>query len=619
MHPARGMRQRRSRCARWPAAAEPAYWRQLRDYQIAAEHFYRGDVEASAREFAAIGKTAGHPMQELDAYLALRSRIRAATLAKDKARDPKATYRGLAADAQAILADARLANIHEAVRASLRTVQYRLLPAERFAELSALLDDPKLDPHAEDHLGDWRRLANDFLELSPPAPEILAAQDKRLRAQHAYYDWMRSLQRCGYNGGYAAWNTWNPRGAAPAPAVCTAEYAHAVSRWQAAPKTGAGRAWLTAALMLTQTLDAKLERAALDVPAGSPEYLTLHYNLARLYRLRGDRPKAIAITDAALGQNRGAALGSLSGSANNLLRRERFVLAAGLEEAGAYLLRKPLPDMDRDTGQEGAARNNPRPSSEGLAWLNARLSIDDLLRLAELPTLGPNMRERLLAAAWSRAELLGKAAQAENAAGRLAGGASAYAPLAKTYLAQRDAAARRHAFLLIGVRNGLSPLVASDGGIPAAPIAPEEASAGMWCALGPAAGGLETAEQAPQPPDASADPKVRDIEQALLAKLPTATGFLGEHVLQRARTDPKDPDLPWLLYVVVRSTRGGCLDPGATKLSKSAHALLRALSRQRVGQAHALLVFGRAQARRRPLNVGIQPASCATTPTISAP
>ncbi|MCS6764250.1 MAG: hypothetical protein MO853_10130 [Candidatus Protistobacter heckmanni] len=477
------------------ATAEPVYWRQLRDYQIAA-----------------IGKTAGHPMQELGAYLALRSRIRAATLAKDKARDPKSTYRGLAADAQAILADARLANIHEAVRASLRTVQYRLLPAERFAELSALLDDPKLDPHAEDHLGDWGRLANNFIELSPPAPEILAAQDKRLRAQHAYYDWMRSLQRCGYNGGYAAWNTWNPRGAAPAPAVCTAEYAHAVSRWQAAPKTVAERAWLTAALMLTQMLDAKLERAALDVPAGSPEYLTLHYNLARLYRLRGDRPKAIAITDAALGQNRGAALGSLSGSANNLLRRERFVLAAGLEDAGAYLLRKPLPDMDRDTGQEGAARNNPRLSSEGLAWLNARLSIDDLLRLAELLTLGQNMRERLLAAAWSRAELLGKTAQAEKAAGRLAGGASAYAPLAKTYLAQRDAAARQHAFLLIGVRNGLSPLVASDGGIPAAPIAPEEVSAGMWCVLGPAAGGLETAEQAPKPPDTSADPKVRDIE-----------------------------------------------------------------------------------------------------------
>ena len=45
-------------------------------------------------------------------------------------------------------------------------------------------------------------------------------------------------------------------------------------------------------------------------------------------------------------------------------------------------------------------------------------------------------------------------------------------------------------------------------------------------------------------------------------------------MLARARTHPNDPDLPWLLHVVVMSTRGGCTDADNRELSRTAWQLL---------------------------------------------
>ena len=59
-----------------------------------------------------------------------------------------------------------------------------------------------------------------------------------------------------------------------------------------------------------------------------------------------------------------------------------------------------------------------------------------------------------------------------------------------------------------------------------------------------------------------------------LQALPTATGMIGRDAIAWARQHPDDPDVPWLLHVTVRSTRGGCLDDDAHALSIAAHRLL---------------------------------------------
>ena len=69
------------------------------------------------------------------------------------------------------------------------------------------------------------------------------------------------------------------------------------------------------------------------------------------------------------------------------------------------------------------------------------------------------------------------------------------------------------------------------------------------------------------------DKAARDRETAALKRVKTATGFVAEHLMARAKTRPDDPDVPWLLHAVVQSTRGGCLDPDASKTSKAASQL----------------------------------------------
>ena len=101
--------------------------------------------------------------------------------------------------------------------------------------------------------------------------------------------------------------------------------------------------------------------------------------------------------------------------------------------------------------------------------------------------------------------------------------------------------------------------------------------AGQWCKIPGSSDDWDTGiERVPPAPDTSngSDGAVRDQELATLGKLKTATGFIGDYALARAKTTPKDPDLPWLLHVVVASTKGGCLDPDAKTLSKAAFTLL---------------------------------------------
>lgn len=565
------------------AASEPLYWRQLRDYQVAAAQFYRGAWDESARSFAAIGATRGHPMQGWGAYLALRSRLRAATLAAgangtaspqgsgDPAREPQAKVAAeLLAQGQRILNDAALQPVHEATRATLRTLQYRLVPLQRFTQLTAALDDAAADPHADDRLGDWRRLANDFLdgvEVSKPS-----RLDTELRGRHRHFDWIRTLQRCA-----EADDRRQPGG------VCAAERAHALAAWEAAARDAAAapqqRAWLVAALLLSDSLTPALEKAALAVPATAPESLTVRHALVRLWRRGGQAERARPLADAALAELPPDAI-----SATNLFRQERFALATSREDALKFLMRATAAQRDPDTGERSTGTSETRPAEDGLWWLNTRLAVTDLLALARNETLDKALRARVAVAAWLRADLLearDPAEQASQLAERLA---PAFAPVMSRYRQLPAGEQRRHWLVLHALSQGLSPLVAdrdaraSFWSAPLPPVNKDEVVASMWCSVGrnhrSSFDAVPDAAQRGTAPEVSADPAARDAEMQRLTALKTATGFVGDHVLGWARSHPEDPELPWLLYVVVQSTRGGCLDADASKTSKAAFQLL---------------------------------------------
>ena len=517
-------------------AAEPAYWRQLRDYQRAAWQFHGAHYAESTALFDQIGATAGHPMRGLGAYLALRSEVRRAVAAVPQtlrdARERQAQV--LDKRGAAIVADASLQAMHEPARALLRSMRVRLTPEARLDELNRYLADPAHDPFALDRLGDWSVLMDD-------------AKAEPLRGQHAFIDWIATLQDC----------------AGSRDGSCAVPARHALERWQQGTKQrGHTDPWLVAALMLSETPTPALEQAALAVDAADPAYLTVRYHLARLYRLAGKRDAARAVADAAL-------KGKLSPGTRNLFREERFAVATSVRDAGAYLLRANV-----DMASPDAAPAEDMLNDDAIAWFKRGLATADMLELARVESLPQALRARIAGAAWIRAALLDQPETGRAAADLLAKLVPAVGEMATRYARAATPAERRHVALVASVAFGLS----ADLDMVAPPVTRTEAgdaTASAWCSFKPGQFDTPTGYvwRLPAPPELG-DTAARRTELGRLEQLKTATGTFGDDVMEWAGTHPADPELPWLLHVVVMSTRGGCLDKDASALSRKAHALL---------------------------------------------
>lgn len=538
------------------ATDEPLYWRQLNDYQRAAWAFQAEHYADSTALFEHIGATPGHPMHALGAYLALRSEVRRALAAGIKGVDlaqREAQARALEQRGSAILADASLAPMHEPTRALLRSMRAGLTPETRLDELNRYLDKPDADPFAQDRLGDWSVLMNDA------QPQQVQA----LRAGHEFIDWIETVRGC-------TGLTSNP--------ACEPAGAHALARW----RQTRSRPWLVAALMLPQSPEPDLMRAGLALPPDDPAWVTVRYHLARLTRLAGKPDEARAIADGVLQRQ-------LSPGTRNLLREERFAVATSVPDAAGYLLRTNV-DYAKSAARSEAPSASERESAreimvddDGLAWLNLGLPVAGMIELARQPQLPPALRARIAGAAWIRATLLDKVDEGRPAGALLA----QLAPVSAGAVARYDHAAsnleRRHIVLAEAVRVGLHAQLDMDSQ-PVAPVAADEATASAWCSFKTGDAAAEPgvyhefeppafAWRFPDMPD-TGHADLRHAELARLGAMKTATGVTGDDVLAWAASHPEDPDLPWLLHVVVMSTRGGCLDPDSPALSRTAWNLL---------------------------------------------
>lgn len=534
-----------------PPANEPAYWRQLNEYQRAAWAFQGEHYADSTALFERIGATPGHPMRELGAYLALRSEVRRALAIEVPkvalaAREQEA--RILEKRGDAILADASLGAMHEPTRALLRSMRAGLTPESRLQELSRSLGDPARDPFAQDRLGDWSVV----MEASVNGPLAKVAPPlQTLRKEHEFIDWIEALRDCA--------------GLAARPS-CPVAGAHALERWQQTRS----RAWLVAALMLAESAPPALVQAGLALPASDPGYLTVRYHLARLLRQAGKGDEARAILDAILP-------GKLSPGTRNLFREERFAVARSVRDGGAWLLRT---NVDYRKGDDKVQEDSI--NDDGLAWLNQGLPVADLVELAGQPGLPQPLRARIAGAAWVRAALLDAKEEGDRAGALLAQLAPATADAVARYGRAASGAERRHLVLAASLRFQLAAQLAMSAEPVAAPADPGELTASGWCSFKPGADkwvpGAEGAGpglgwRLPPVPDTGHAAQAR-AEVGRLGTFKTATGTVGDDVMAWAASHPDDPELPWLLHVVVMSTRGGCLDADAKALSRKAWNLL---------------------------------------------
>lgn len=575
--------------------SEVRAWREQRDYQLAAALFHSGRLDEAARAFQAIAANPGHAMHRWGGYLALRTALRQALLMHAKDADSPAAAQALVQlqqEGDAILADPSLEDLHEPTRATLRRARARLAPSAYFLALSRAIEDPSQSPTAEDRLADWRMLSFTLLdgfENTTPA---------RFRTASPMLDWMATIQACATPPDLPITGAGRPGAATLLSAVgaspedrqvaqsCQAASAHALETWRAAlgaNDVAGARPWLLACLMTTDTLPADVRAQALATRVQAPEFLTLQAQLARLARLADDFPAERAAAAAGLAV---VADAPQDRQARNVFLRARFDTAADLASAVADLERPVSMRAYLASGETQAPPTDQRElDKDGETWLDTRLSAQDLLAVSASPRLTPQDRVHVAVAAWLRADFTGQASLAERAARASGDLQASLKPLAQRYV--RAAAADRRHVLLVGVlafklypdlHREWQPDVSSVPQMGAERVLAEE-----WCGIadtGVVAIDPTTSKASPfpdiegRPLRGARPPALINAEVGQLRALPTATGMIGRDTLVWARQHPDDPDVPWLLYVTVRSTRGGCLDPDAHTLSIAAHRLL---------------------------------------------
>jgi len=133
-----------------PAAPQsPEILQKDRAYQIAAAHFYAGDLAVAERLFRDIADDPASHWRPLAPYLVARALLRQGSLVP---RDDDVDTAKLTAAKQtlnAILDDRNLQIIHPTTRRLLAVVRARLEPAERVHELAQSLLTPKQWANAE--------------------------------------------------------------------------------------------------------------------------------------------------------------------------------------------------------------------------------------------------------------------------------------------------------------------------------------------------------------------------------------------------------------------------------------------------------------------------------------
>jgi hypothetical protein len=560
---------------------EPAYWQQWRQYQIAAAYFYSSQYDKSGKMFAEIGYAAGHPMQAWGKYLALRSNLRHAVLIESASlsspgkeaseevlqnwgRSKIARFNTLGAE---ILGDPALALVHDATRATLRSAAYNLIPEDRFEEVSKYLDDYKADPYLDDSLGDWKALA-DKLEMG-----IDSDATDQMRQKHAFFDWIQSVKACSsFPFALTSRSTdeekhWNK--------VCLTESADSVRKWKAArvKNSPLAKAWLVSALMNAANPGKDVIAAAQAVPESAPEYLTVQYHLIRIQRGLGETE---ALKNSA---KKLLSSGLQSASARNLMRRELFAASSSLAEAAKYMGRETvqLVNFDTDEKQDASPSVADQLDGDAIDWLSQRIGLAEMLELAGTGVLDKHVRSSLAGAAWWRAHMLGKPDIANTAAeltGKLVPGLSARA---KAFVASTSEYERRHILVVASLLHGLSPNPSANG-LSTEEQKPQDATASAWCSImrdEKKPSSLDARLLEPVGPKVFASgPDEMAKSAEVLGAIPTATTYVGRDVLDWVKSNPSDKELPWLLYVTVQSTRGGCLDAGNGALSKEAFTVL---------------------------------------------
>ena len=325
-----------------PEPSLPAILRADREYQIAAADFYATRYDAARAKMLAIARDPQSPWRAYARLAAARSLLRKPGIAFDEAER----------DLQTILTDPAFRDVHEAARDLIAFTRYRTDPPGRLAEVAkALTDGVPSARRARRDLADYTYLLN-----------------REIQSADAMTDWILSFK--------------DPQ-ALP----------HSIERWRATKSVH----WLLAAITHVQINDpaaAELLRAATQVPASSPAFVSLSWHRARLLK----PSEARDVLDRVM------AIDTLPPSARNAFREKRRPLARSLQE---YLRDLPgIPVGDDHTKVAPYEQTEPVIPQDAAKTLNLLMPLDMLVEAALEKSVPVSIRKQLVVAAYMRAALL---------------------------------------------------------------------------------------------------------------------------------------------------------------------------------------------------------------------
>lgn len=578
-----------------PAGA-PAWLQADHAYQLAARHFYAGDLDDADEAFAAIAADKASPWRDLAAYMRLR------VLARQNPGDPPSEGsetkkesaealkkqaeldKQLEAIALPLMKNPRLKALHPSVHRLAEALRIRyLLPATR-----------------------TQRLADGLRTIGQPD----AAAAKLLLLNHEF-------RACGFFGGCSyigpaqtsdlvQWLSTVRGFDGPGSGLEPDGKWRETLSWSRYQRTH-DLAWLMAAASLVPVAatngdkrEAELQAALAAVPEDHPaRFAATQLRAQRMFaqgRYKEVRELVAASADSPLIAH------SLSGQ--NLVKALLLPTAASEEEWRRLAIRPVVARRDPEA-MEAKPSAVPLASAfdeDVVRFLNTRAPLAMWLRLAAEPALAPALRDSLLETAWTRAVVAGDYATARRAAqmriasppqAGTAKGADTIAGIRRSAeLPETDAAAWRHLLLerMASTTEVLSPphWPAAEGIRPTplklgvGPVYSERStvgSYGKWCRpLGVPTTGPQAATAADFEMPAFLPQEERSRQAALVEKLRTVPQdsiyFTQESLalMQRARTDPL---VPQALSVAVKMARYTCQDKAAGDWSRKGLQALR--------------------------------------------
>jgi hypothetical protein len=532
----------------------PALLKADRRYQDAAAAFYAGQVDEARERFEAVAQDQGSSWRYLGQYLAARALVRKAFAMSSKT-DPwsgevagfdRKTMQAAQTMLEGLLKQHDPALKRETILAELNFVRMRTEPEKRVAEICAALAGPGADDNFGQDLSDLNYVLVKQIQVKDPPP-LLA--------------WIRDFRASTAND--------------------------AIDRW----KDGHALPSLVVAIMKAKATDAsvtELLSAAARIKPGEPPYDTVAFHRIRVLTELGRADEARVLLDGILpGLEHEAA-----DSRVNAFRGERVNVARTLDEFLKYAPRTLLEINSQGAGSliwecSASAAPSPRQSrcpeegrtlkfDEDAAFiLNRQIPLALLVEAAKSASLPKSLQQEVTLAAWTRSVVLEDAASAAQ-----------LAPLLPEAIRKTAGSGTGFPAVLAILRNpGLRPYI--EPGITHLDAIKDldHFRDNWWC--GDWQGQFEHdpwAEGTSRPAAFlnKEQQAVAAAEYAKLRTLPCATVYLGRRVIDYAKANSADPDVPEALALTVRGTRYACTEWGSAKdqatensaVSKAAFRLL---------------------------------------------